>query len=188
MEAVKAVVMFHTQALFGRAMYCKVSESDSYSIQLYFINALRWIARTMSLQNRRRRSCPRDWPDLMLIRTYWIFPQERGLERSGGSSHSRDFALWDLFFFRISFIRFSIRARKIYFKPAPASQVPVYNPPPMRDPYGGYQQMNNVNTQMLHSHGSGCVITVDRLPPSATQQRLRTGSSVIRDFISLRVP
>jgi len=28
MEAVKAVVMFHTQALYGRAMYCKVSLTE----------------------------------------------------------------------------------------------------------------------------------------------------------------
>ncbi|CAG5111630.1 Oidioi.mRNA.OKI2018_I69.chr2.g5915.t2.cds [Oikopleura dioica] len=117
MEAVKAVVMFHTQALFGRAMYCKM--------------------------DRKNNEAPK--------------PEKKKLpEGLAGLNVNPD-----------------ILNLPTDFKPAPASQVPVYNPPPMRDPYGGYQQANNVNAPMLHSHGSGCVITVDRLPPSATQQRLR---------------
>lgn len=98
MEAVKAIVMFHTQQLFGRAMYCKMDRKN----------------------NEKPAPAKAKLPE--------------GL--SGVNINPDSFNLP---------------------KVAEVSQTSSS----VRDPYNGYHG------------GSGCVITVDRLPPSATTARLR---------------
>merc|ERR1712037_229126 len=117
MEAVKAVVMFHTQALYGRAMYCKMDRKNNEQVK----------------------------------------PEKKKLpDGLGGLNINPD----------ILNLPADLTASAVSHAPAPVA--PVYNPPPpARDPYGGYHNAAH------SSLGSGCVITVDRLPPSATQQRLR---------------